>query len=336
MECNRNGIHSPHHQNQYELPNLFERIEKVEKECDHLINKLKQLMDSLYQQFNSLILGIRNKYQRSKEQFLKFNLSQMNSFFTETILFNSFVSKIDIQMTQASNNFQDSLKNVYEDLKLTQLNYYQISAQDIQKSEELYKKGYKLYWNEKNFKEAINILDQALILNQQHQLALYSKAECLRMLNQYKEAIVQVDKALELNSKHQFSLFCKAECLRGLDQYNEAIIWADKVLEIDPKNQFTLNTKAECLKMLAQYNEAIIWADKALEIDPKHCNSFSTKGNSLRLLKKYKEAMADNVYQDQHQYQEALILYDKALKIIPNNQWVKERKNECLEALKKK
>lgn len=52
------------------------------------------------------------------------------------------------------------------DLKLAELNYYQISNSDVKKSAELYKKGqkliklgYQLYWNDNSFEEAIEVFD---------------------------------------------------------------------------------------------------------------------------------------------------------------------------------
>ncbi|CAD8182688.1 unnamed protein product [Paramecium pentaurelia] len=363
MQCSRNGIHLSHPQHQYQLPNLFDHIEKIDKECEELINRLNKQMDFVNQQFYQLIGGIKIKYQINKEQIFHLNSKQINSILAETIQFKTFRQTIEILIQKSSSELQEQIQKLYQELYLTQLNYYLISDQDIKKSEELYQKGYKLYWYDHKYEEAIAILDQALSLNSKHQLALWCKAESLKMLDQYNEAIIWVDKSLQIDPKHFNSLYTKAESLRMLDQYNEAIIWVDKALQIDSKNCNLLFTKASCLRGLGQYNDAIIWADKALQIDSKHCNSLSTKSNnliqligiSLRMLKNYEEALIvieqslqvnpnhlDSLWskgkclQDQNQYQEALICYDKALKIKENHQWTKDRKNECLEASKKK
>ncbi|CAK59172.1 unnamed protein product (macronuclear) [Paramecium tetraurelia] len=355
MHCSRNGIHFSHPQYQYQLSNLFDHIEKIEKECDDLINRLNKQMDFVYQSFYLLIGGIKTKYQISKEQIFNLNSKQINSILAETIQFKSFRSTIEILIQKYSNELQDQIQKLFQDLNLNQLNYYQVSDQDIKKSEELYQKGYKLYWYDHKYEEAIAILDQALRLNSKHQLALWCKAESLKMLDQYNEAIIWADKALQVDPKHFNSLYTKAESLRMLDQYNEAIIWVDKALQIDSKHCNSLFTKASSLRGLGQYNDAIVWADKALQIDSKHCNSLSTKSVSLRMLKSYEEAIAvidqslqvnpnhlDSLWskgkllQDQNQYQEALMCYDKALKIKENHQWTKDRKNECLDAIKKK
>ncbi|CAK78282.1 unnamed protein product (macronuclear) [Paramecium tetraurelia] len=256
IQCVRDGCHVSHHQNQQELPKLFEFIQKIQKECNDLITSLCKQMDLAYQQFHLLIDGIRSKYQKSKQQFLNLNSKQMNSFFAETIQFKSFQQAIDNQIQQSIKQFQNQMQEFTSNLKLAELNYYSISNTYILMSEELYEKGnqsiklgYQLYQNDKRFEEAIKLFDQALIFNSTHQLSLFS--ESLWMLSKYNEAIIWADKALEVDPKHCNSLFCKGQIL--------------------------LKLLAQSLRRLSKYNEAIIWADKALEVDPKHCNSLCCK-----------------------------------------------------------
>ncbi|CAD8129874.1 unnamed protein product [Paramecium sonneborni] len=318
MQCNREGMHCSHPQYQYELPILLEHIEKAYQECDHFVNRIKQIIDLVYQSFNQLIGGIREKFQRSKEQFLNLNSKQMNSFFEQVILFKSFEAKIETQITESSQNFQYQLKYLYQDLNISQLNYCQISNSDIQKSQEICQKGYELWLNDNDYLEAIKNFDQALIWNPKNQSALQKKAYCLRLLKQYKEAIQWADKALDIDPKHEDTMKGKGISLFMLEEYKEAIIWIDKALEINPNNKLSLYYKADCLRLLKQYKEAIIQADKALEIDPQYQLALYCKGQCLQTL---------------NQYAEALIFYEKYLKIDPNDQYAKIRKNQCLEAL---
>ncbi|CAD8213416.1 unnamed protein product [Paramecium pentaurelia] len=278
-------------------------------------------MDMAYQQFYLLIGGIRSKYQKSKQQFLNLDSKQMNSFFAQSIQFKSFEQTNLILIKQSIQDFQDSIVKLLSDLKLTELNYYQISNLDINKSEELYKKGYKLYWDDKNFKEAIKIFDQSLNFNPKHSLSLWCKAESLRMLGQYNEAIIWADKALQVDPKNCNSLYCKAQSLRMLGQYNEAIIWADKALQVDPKDCLSLCTKSNSLRQLKMFKQSMEVIEQSLQINPNHFDSLWAKGICL---------------QDQNQYQEALIFYEKALMINSNHQWTRDRKDECLKAINKK
>ncbi|CAD8112294.1 unnamed protein product [Paramecium primaurelia] len=321
IQCIQNGNHVTHLQHQQDLSFMFDHIQNIDKQCEDLISNLNKQMDIAYQQFYLLIGGIRSKYQKSEQQVFNLDSKQMDSFFAESIGFKSFEQTNLILIKQSIQDFQNSIEKLLFDLKLSELNYYQISNLDINKSEELFKIGYKLYQDDDNYKEAIKILDQSLIFNPKHSLSLWCKAECLKMLGQYNEAIILADKALQVDPKHCYSLQCKAQSLRMIDQYSEAIIWADKALQIDPKDCLSLCTKSNSLRLLKMFKQSMQVVEQSLQINPNHLDSLWTKGACL---------------QDQNQYQEALIFYEKALKIIPNNQWTKDRKDECLNALKKK
>ncbi|CAD8201382.1 unnamed protein product [Paramecium pentaurelia] len=254
----------------------------------------------------------------------------MDSFFAESIGFKSFEQKNLILIKQSIQDFQNSIEKLLFDLKLSELNYYQISNLDINKSEELFKIGYKLYQDDDNYKEAIKILDQSLIFNPKHSLSLWCK-------DQYNEAIILADKALQVDPKHSYSLQCKAQSLRMIDQYSEAIIWAKNCKQIqkivfhyvlkvlifflfEGNQLITIKIEMFQFKIIENIQIIIEVIEQSLQINPNHLDSLWKKGACL---------------QDQNQYQEALILYEKALKIIPNHQWTKDRKDECLNALKK-
>ncbi|CAD8179259.1 unnamed protein product [Paramecium pentaurelia] len=118
FQCIKNGTHISHPQNQQELPFLFEHIQRIEKQCEDLIKNLKKIIDAAHQQFNLLIEGIRSKYKKSKQEFLTLNSKQMNSFFTQSIQFNSFEKIILLQTQQSLKDFQDSIEKSLSDLKL--------------------------------------------------------------------------------------------------------------------------------------------------------------------------------------------------------------------------
>ncbi|CAD8079958.1 unnamed protein product [Paramecium primaurelia] len=317
-QCIKNGNHISHPQNQEELPFLFEHIQRVEKECADLIHSMNQQFDLVNHDFQLLIDGIRSKYQITKQQLLNLNSKQINSYLSQSIYFRQFEFTTIQLVQQLTNEIKSQIQKLLSDLQLNELNYYQFSKLNLNKSEELYQRGYKLYLNDKKFDEAIKIFDQALALNSRHQLSLWCKADSLKMLGYYNEAIIWTDKALQLDPRHCNSLYSKAESLKMLGLFNEAILWADKALEVDPKHCHSLYTKGDSLRLLKKYNEAMKVIDYSLQINPNHLDSLRSKGACL---------------QDQKHYQEALIFYSKALAINSNHEWTKNRKNECLKAL---
>ncbi|CAD8215481.1 unnamed protein product [Paramecium octaurelia] len=147
-ECIKIGMHVTHLKHQEELPFLFEHISRIEKESDNLINRINKQMDLIYNDFFLLIGGIRSKYQISKQQLLNLNFQQINSFLSQSIHFKQFELTIEKLLQELIKEFQDQIKKLQKDLNLFALDYDQISKSNIEKSEELYEIGYKLYWND--------------------------------------------------------------------------------------------------------------------------------------------------------------------------------------------
>ncbi|CAD8194863.1 unnamed protein product [Paramecium octaurelia] len=283
IQCIRDGIHVSHPQNQQEVPLLFEFIGKIGEECDDWITNLNQQMNVASQQFQLLIEGIRSKYQKSKQQFLNLNPKQMNSFFDETIQFQSFQYKTQDKIQQSIKEFQDQMDNLISGLKLSELNYY-ISNSDLKKTEELYQKGHKLYWMDDNYEEAIKLFDQALIVNSTHKLSLWCKANCLRMLGQFKEAINWADKALEVDPKHCNSLQCKGSALTQLKMFKDANQVIDLSLSINPNHFDSLWSKGCCLQQQNLFQEALIFYEKALKIIPNDKWTINRRDDCLKAL----------------------------------------------------
>ncbi|CAD8194902.1 unnamed protein product [Paramecium octaurelia] len=337
-ECIQSGKHFSHPHNLQELPFLFEHIEKTKQQTDNFINKLNTKMDYVYQFYSLLIGGIRSKYQMSKIQFLTLNFDEIDSFVLQIIHFKSFELYFQKLFQQFILKIQDFMKELQNELDLTSVKYYQISKFNLMKSEEYYKKGYKLYWDDKKFDEAINLFDQALNLNQQHLLSLWCKADSLRILGQYNESTIWALQFI-IYQRHKQIFNLLADILRLIGQYHEAVLWADRALSVDPNHFNSLFTKADSLRILGQYDEAVIWADKALLLNPKQRDSLCTKAESLRGLGQYDEAIisADQALQVDPKHcsslyiKEAMKVIETSLKINPTHFDSLKIKGACLQ-----
>ncbi|CAK84704.1 unnamed protein product (macronuclear) [Paramecium tetraurelia] len=322
IQCQKDGIHQNHVQMCFEIPKLFEYAQKVGKECDDLLEIVNKQWKSIKYQFQTLIEGIKKKYIISNTFLIQLNYSQLNQTLEDLINFQSQNSFIKNTIQNTLFDFIEKIEKLEQEIKLHEkpLSFH-ISKQEIEKSQELFYKGYELYQDNDKYDEAIIILDQAINLNPNNYQAIWCKAASLRMLGQYKKAIIWADKALLLDPKHNFSLYCKAACLRMLDQYEEAIIWANKALAIDSQDCFALSCKGSSLRLLKRFNEAIKVINASLTINPNHFDSLKEKGACLH---------------DEHQYQQAMLFYEQALRIFPGDQWTKDRLDKCLQALKPK
>ncbi|CAD8074285.1 unnamed protein product [Paramecium primaurelia] len=291
-QCKTNEIHQNHTQRCVELPKLFDYVVKVGQECDDLLDILVKQWNSINHQFLKFIQGIKEKYLISHSQLILLNISQLNQTLEQLINFQSYKSLIKNSIQNNLFDFNEKIEKLEQDLRLHEKPIsFHISEQDIKKSLELFQKGYELYYDNEKYDEAILILDQAININPNNQLAIWCKAASLRMLGQYKKAIIWADKSLLLDPKHSFSLYCKAACLRMLDKYDEAILWANKALAIDPKDCFALSCKGSSLRLMKRFNEAIKVINASLTINPNHFDSLKEKGYHK-----------DHLYQQVHVY----------------------------------
>ncbi|CAD8061912.1 unnamed protein product [Paramecium sonneborni] len=134
------------------------------------------------------------------------------------------------------------LKRSITDLKLEELNYFELNQQEQEKADELYQKD--------EYEEAIKLLDEALINDPKHISSFFKQ---LLWLKNYNDAIIWADKTLFIDQKHVNSLYTKADCLKMIGNYNDAITWAGKALFINQKHINSLSIKAESLRRLRNY-----------------------------------------------------------------------------------
>ncbi|CAD8089914.1 unnamed protein product [Paramecium primaurelia] len=329
FQClNKCNIHRGHREENKKINTLMNFNDSQNIECDKLINTLNTYVDSLNKSFTLYKMGIRNKYSLQKEKLVKLNSLQINDYLNSTVKLIEYKQSITEILQEPIKKLTDSFKNLYQQLQLSQFNYYQIDDNSIKLSKELYDKGYDLYWKQK-YDKAIQLFDESILQNQNNYQSLWCKGASLRFLNKYEDAIIQLDKALAIEPRHLGSLFEKAlaidpkhigslfdkgTCLRKLNQYEDAINWLEKVLAIEPKHCNSLSEKGQCLRLLKKYNESLELLDQALSINSQHTFSLNRKGDCLR---------------DTQQYKEALIYYEKSLKIEPNNQYTITQKQFC-------
>ncbi|CAD8190910.1 unnamed protein product [Paramecium pentaurelia] len=322
-QCLKNGDHVAHQKDQKNLIELIEFFHKIEQESENLISKLCSMVEEIRELFIELNQELRKTFQFSKERLQQLNAKQLNQALDQIIQFDEI--KIDLlqELETCSDNMVNQLKILIKDLKLKQQHNNQQNKQEQeqekQKVEELYKQGYKLYWDSK-YKEAIKLFDAALFINTKHLDSLSTKARSLFYLDNYNDAIIWADKALSIDSKHFKSLFIKASCLYYLSNYNDAIIWADNALSIDSKHIDSLQKKCESLHEMGKYEQALQIIDQALNCKPNSC---------------YSLYLRDFLYLYLYRYSEAINYYEKSIQINPNFSLSKNDKAKCEKLINK-
>ncbi|CAD8214064.1 unnamed protein product [Paramecium octaurelia] len=362
FQCIKKGIHHAHMMDVEKVNSLIQFLEKINRECDTLIDELEKQLEILNKSFFILTRGIKKKYSLQMERLCHLNTQQVNDFLNSTIKLSDQKQSLTTILVGQMKTLTHSFDNLSEQLQLSSINYYQIDDNDKQLSKELYDKGYKLYLDFK-YQEATEQLDKSIQFDNENLLSLTCKGTCLKMLSNYEDAIIYLDKALKIDPQNLDSINQKGSCLQMLKKYQDAIIYFDKAIALDPKNIYSLVSKgrinlfkliAQCLKMLNKYEDSIIQLDKALAIDFKSIESLSDKGECLRLLKKYddslkylNQALAINPNHtstlrhkgdcllDQQHYQEALEYYEKYLNIQSNDVLIKKQLDCCKQQLQK-
>ncbi|CAD8119577.1 unnamed protein product [Paramecium primaurelia] len=268
FKCMKKGrIHNDHFDDVEKINSLIQFIDQKNQECDKLIDDLNKLIEIMNQSFSQLKRGIIQKYQLYKQRLILLNSQQINDYLNSTIQFKEYQQSITKIISEQTNKLNHSFNNLYQQLNLSQFNYYQIDNNSIQLSKQLYDKGYKLYWEDK-YLEAIEVLNQSIQQDPNNHQSLWCKGDSLRGLNKYEDAITWYDKALIIDTKHVDSLCGKGICLRQLKKYDESLKILDLALTINPQHNFSLQSKGAWLEDQQNYKEALIYYEKSLKINP--------------------------------------------------------------------
>ncbi|CAK76385.1 unnamed protein product (macronuclear) [Paramecium tetraurelia] len=176
FKCIKQGIHQHHLDDVEKIKNLQEFIENKNKECDDLIDYLNQLVESMNKSFTQFKTGIKHKYSLLKERLQHLNQNQINDFFNSIIKFTEYKQSITTIISEWTKKLTNSFNNLYEQLQLSSINYYQNSEENIKLSKELYEIGYKLYIDDK-YNQAIVIFDKSIQQDPNNHLSLCRKGK---------------------------------------------------------------------------------------------------------------------------------------------------------------
>jgi protein O-GlcNAc transferase len=189
----------------------------------------------------------------------------------------------------------------------------------------------------RNYSEAIDQFDKAIIFNPNFAEAYSSKGNCLEKLKRYEDALVAYDKALSLKPDLEIAWLGRGNVFRNLKRYDEAFATYDKALSVKPGFEEAWVGRGDVLADLKRHDEALAAYDKALSIKPDLENAWVARGHVFWSLRNYEEALAaydkalsirpglenawlgrGNVLCDLKRYDEAFAAFDKALSIRPD------------------
>jgi tetratricopeptide (TPR) repeat protein len=143
----------------------------------------------------------------------------------------------------------------------------------------------------KEFQQALNALDRALLLRPDDYVAWVNKGVSLSGLERYAEALKAFDRALGLIPILPEAWHGKAKTLAKLGRLNEALKALDQALNLWPDYHDARVDKGVYLARASHYTEALEHYSKALLLRPNDADTWYNKGLALNKLGRYMEAV---------------------------------------------
>jgi tetratricopeptide (TPR) repeat protein len=194
----------------------------------------------------------------------------------------------------------------------------------------------KLLYGKAAYKEAIEVLNDAIRLDPQHELAYNLRGNCLNMINEVEQAFADYNEAYRLNpgyinpvinralywkSKRQFDKattefelaekidpkFISLYTFRGLywleqQNYEKALVDYTEAIRLDPVLLTAYNNRSYIYRTLGDYDNAMADANEAIRINPKYPNAYVNRGT---------------VYHERKEYDKALQEFEEAIRLDP-------------------
>ena len=124
-----------------------------------------------------------------------------------------------------------------------------------------------IYFKEKNFYEALNIINEAIKINPNFAEAYSEQGNALNELKQLNMALKSYDNAIKINPNFSNAYYNKAVILHELKNIELAIENYDHSIKINPKHIHSHNNKGFALQQLKKFNESLNSYNNAYKIN---------------------------------------------------------------------
>lgn len=166
------------------------------------------------------------------------------------------------------------------------------------------------YQYQKNYEQAINFYNEALIISPNHKPSKVSKVRCLIYSNQLEKASAIIDTFFATKNFDVEMLIIRADLEKQDKKLSEALQDYSRALAILPEDTEVLNKYLRCLHELGMKEEEIEVRKREIEVFNKINESDFNKANSFALLA---------IAQEESNYlKEALENYNQSIKLDPS------------------
>ena len=151
-----------------------------------------------------------------------------------------------------------------------------------------------VYYNQKDYNEALKFFNQAIKLNSSNVDALLNRSLCAYHLGQFESALGSLEKAIELDPDLLKAHIYIGRSLYKLKKINKAFEHYDRLLEYNSESFALIYFyKALLLKSEKKYNEAIIYFGKSISKNIYVCEAYLNKSICRLELKDIENSLAD-------------------------------------------
>lgn len=166
-------------------------------------------------------------------------------------------------------------------------------------------------------KEALPIINQAIVLNPVNDYSFYILACIYLVLDKKDSALIKIKEAIRINPFHADYFGLRGRIHLQNKDFQDAKKYAEEGLKVEAENLSCLNVRSTALAKLGDEEGAYKTIDTALEQDPN--NSYTHSNHGYILLEK-------------REHQKALLHFQEALKLNPTNEYAKAGLIEALKA----
>jgi len=244
------------------------------KEIDAIAAVVEKLGKETYA-FNLIKAVVQHEeanYKRAEEYFKK--AVERNTAGDDRVFFYYGLFLFDQQ------NYRESSKMLEKAYKIDprNYNYIQSYADSLEK--------------EKKWKAVIDLLETGTFNEKKMYRSFVTLANAFYHLNKFDEALNFVNRAIELNNQHTHVFHMKAKIYYAMEKYNEAEKEIDTAVVIDMRNFDNYMLYAKVLAKKGDFKGAIEKIEAAEKIDPSDQQLMLMKGIIYKNLDDYRSALA--------------------------------------------
>ena len=226
-------------------------------------------------------------------------------------------------------------KNLFLEAKIECKNLLHIYPKD---HHALYLLG-TLCLKEKNFNEAVDLINKSINLNSKNYAAFNNLGSCYASLKKNDEALINYNKAIKLKPDYAEAYNNRGVVLKSLGRIDEAIESYNKAIELRPNYIDAYHNKGIAFQSIFNFEESLKNYNQTISLKPDYAEAYNNRGVVLKSLGRIDEAIesynkaielnpnyADPInnlgfiFQLKKDYKKGLVYFNKALELDPDSE----------------